>query len=132
MKTALQLPSDRSFGLTFAVVFTILGGWLLWRSNSYAWVALALAAAFAVISFTFARVLHPLNKLWMRFGLLLSMIVSPIVLGVIFFVVLVPVGLFQRMRGRDVLRRSFDRQLPSYWILRDPPGPQPDSFPRQF
>lgn len=126
------LPSDRSFGLTFAVVFALLGGWALWKSSPYALGILGAATAFLVVALLLPRVLHPLNVAWMRLGALLNRVVSPIVMGVIFFGLLTPVALFLRLRGRDVLQRRFDRDGASYWLARDPPGPDGSSFPRQF
>lgn len=132
MSKVLKIPTDRSFGFTFAAVFALLGAWLTWRANRFGVPVLGAAAAFALIAIAIPRILHPLNVGWMHFGMLLSKIVSPIVLGVIFFVLFVPVGLFFRLTGRDILRRSFERDRPSYWIDRTPPGPDGKSFPRQF
>lgn len=127
-----SLPSDRSFGLTFAVVFGLIGGWTLWKSSSYAIGVLGAAAAFLVIALLIPRILHPLNAAWMHLGHLLNRVVSPIVMGVIFFGLLTPLAAFMRMRGRDVLHRRFGSALDSYWIKREPPGPDGSSFPRQF
>jgi hypothetical protein len=117
----------------FTVVFGLLAGWSAWRGGSWwPWFA-GIAGAFLVVSLVIPRILRPLNWLWMRFGLLLGMIVSPIVMGIIYFVVITPVALFFRIKGRDALSRKYDPALRSYWIHRDPPGPDgPSSFPRQF
>lgn len=132
MKKGPKIPTDRSFGFTFAVVFGLVAGWLFWRSNRYAVPVAAFAGAFAVLGWLAPRVLHPLNVVWMRFGLLLNRIVSPIVLGIIFFGVFTPVSMLFRLIGRDALRRSFVRDQASYWIERSPPGPEGKSFPQQF
>lgn len=132
----VPLPSDRSFGLTFATVFGILAGVGLWRG----WMAgelwlyfLAASVAFLIVSFAFPRILRPLNKVWMLFGAFLHKVVSPIMLGVIYFIVMTPVALFFKITGRDELRRKYDPSAKSYWIMREPPGPDgPSSFPRQF
>jgi predicted membrane metal-binding protein len=130
---ALQLPSDKSFGITFTVVFALIAGWLGWRGGAYWQAFAALAALFLAVSLAVPRILRPLNALWMRFGALLNRIVSPIVLGAIYFVVITPVALLFRVIGRDELHRSFDRAVPTYWVTRNPPGPDgPSSFPRQF
>src|SRR5689334_15620145 len=76
--------------------------------------------------------LAPLNRIWKRIGVLLSRIVSPIALGVLFFGVLVPTGLLMRLFGRDPMRLRFDRNASTYWIDRKPTGPAPDSMKRQF
>ena len=77
-------------------------------------------------------ILAPLNRGWTRLGLLLFKVVNPIVLGLIFLVTIVPIGLLLRAFGKDPLRLKFEPQAPSYWIPRDPPGPAPDSMPHQF
>jgi hypothetical protein len=128
----IALPSDRSFGLLFTVVFGLIGAWMWWKASDYAAVAFALAALFLLAALAFPRVLRPLNSAWMRLGLLLNRVVSPIVMGVIFFGLLTPVAAIMRLRGRDVLQRRFDPARESYWIRRDPPGPDGSSFPRQF
>lgn len=129
---AISLPSDRSFGITFAVVSALLGGWLAWKGSAGARFAFAAAAAFLLAALAYPRVLHPLNAAWMRFGLLLNRVVSPLVMGVIYFALLTPVAAFMRLRGRDALRRRYDAGAASYWIIREPPGPDGSSFPRQF
>lgn len=130
--SGLVLPSDRSFGFTFTAVFTLVGLWVWWRDGSWWHWALLAAGLFAAAALTVPRILHPLNVLWMRLGALLNRIVSPLVLGVIYFIVLTPVAVFMRARGRDVLYRRFDPQAKSYWVNRDPPGPKVENFPRQF
>lgn len=127
------LPTDRSFGLTFAAVFALLAAWLLYRGSSHWMTSLGVSAAFALLALVFARVLHPLNVAWMWFGGVLNRIVSPIVLGIIYFGVFTPVALVFKVRGRDPLNRKFEPSKPSYWLDRTPPGPDAErSFPRQF
>ena len=124
--------SDRSFGLVFTVVFAIIGLWpLIWGAD-VRWWAMGVAAVFAVVTGVRPVLLAPLNKLWTRFGLLLSKVVSPIVLGLLYFVAVVPTGLIMRMRGHDLLRLKLDPDEESYWIKRDPPGPPPGSLSNQF
>jgi hypothetical protein len=78
------------------------------------------------------RVLKPLNWLWTRIGLLLHRIVSPLFLTVLFYGCIAPVGFLMRMTGKDPLRRKYQPQAKSYWIVRTPPGPAPQSFRDQF
>jgi hypothetical protein len=132
----IPLPSDRSFGLTFAGVFGVLTGLALWRGwlGGRIWgYYLAAALVFLVISLAFPGVLRPLNKVWAMFGALLHKIVNPIMLGMIYFLVITPVALFFKAKGRDELRRKYDPAAKTYWVFREPPGPDgPSSFPRQF
>lgn len=132
MNRPLKIPTDRSFGFTFAVVFALIGGWMLWRANRLSLPFFGTALAFALIALIAPRVLHPLNVAWMHFGLLLNRVVSPVLMGLIFFGMFTPVALLFRLKGRDALRRSFERSLDSYWIDRTPPGPDGTTLPRQF
>jgi len=124
MTTAL-MPSDRKFGWTFAVLFFLAGAF------AHPWM-MAVGAALAVITMTRAHWLAPLKHAWMRFGELLNKIVSPVVMGAIFFVVFTPVAIFMRLTGRDALARAYEPASPSYWKRRDPPGPAEDSFKNLF
>jgi predicted membrane metal-binding protein len=132
MKNPVQVPSDKSFGFTFGVVFSLVGGWLWWKSSRWGLPLLGVGAGFALIAVVLPRILRPLNIVWAYVGLVLSMIVSPIIMGLIYFIVFTPVSLFFRITGRDALNRRFDRKLTSYWLERTPPGPDGASLPRQF
>jgi hypothetical protein len=132
MSRGQKVPSDRSFGVTFSVVLLLVGAWMAWRTSPYAFVAIGLGFAFGALGLLKPSLLHPLNVVWMRFGLLLNRIVSPIVLGAIYLLLFVPVGLYFRLRKRDVLRRAWEPERTTYWIDRLPPGPEPHTFPRQF
>ena len=76
--------------------------------------------------------LAPLKRAWMKFGELMHHVVSPVVMGVIFFGVFTPVGVVMRAFGRDAMKRRFEPKAPSYWERRDPPGPADDSFRDMF
>jgi hypothetical protein len=124
--------SDRSFGIVFAVVFALIGLLpLAFGGTARPW-ALAIGGGFLLAALAVPRVLSPLNRLWLRFGLLLHRIVSPLVLGIMFFVVITPMGLLMRALGKDLLRLKLDKSLGSYWIERQPPGPPPESLTDQF
>lgn len=124
--------SDRSFGITFAVVALILAGIWYWRGSS-AWpYALGVAAVFAVLALAAPRVLAPLNRLWLKIGLLLHRVVNPLVMGLLFYGCITPMALVIRLMGKDMLRLKFDREAPTYWITREPPGPAPESMRHQF
>ncbi len=124
--------SDRAFGIVFAVVFLIIGVLPLAFGGTVRIWSLAVSAAFLAIAFLRPVLLAPLNRLWTRFGLLLHKIVSPVVLGIMFFAVITPMGLLRRALVKDPLRLRFDRQARSYWVDRRPPGPRPDTFNNQF
>ncbi len=125
-------PSNRSFGWVFAAFFTLVGAYSLWRGGiSYPW-DFGLAAVTVVVTIARPDWLAPLNRLWMKFGELLHRVVSPVVLGVIFYGVFTPIGFVMRMSGRDTMKRKFEPKAPTYWIGRNPPGPAADSFRDQF
>jgi hypothetical protein len=124
--------SDRSFGITFAAVGAVVGRWALLNGQAPRWWLLAVAVALLAVSFTAAHLLRPLNKIWLKVGLLLNKVVSPIVLGILFYAVIAPMGLAMRLMGKDPLRLRLEPAAPSYWIVREPPGPSPKSMSRQF
>jgi len=127
-----QIPPDRHFGALFTGVFAVLAVVNYFRGGrAYLWLA-ALCVVFGIVTLARPKLLRPINILWMRFASLLHRIVSPVVLGVIFYVVITPVGLVQRLSGRDALRRRPNPRARSYWLPRAPPGPPPDSFKNQF
>jgi len=127
------LPSNRSFGLLFTIVFLLVAGYSWFEQLTRAWVYfwLALSGLFLFLTFMAPGILLPLNKAWYRLGLLMGKVVSPIVLGILFFIVITPVAIVTRLFGRDVLLLR-KRDVNSYWIERNPPGPQPESFKEQF
>ena len=93
---------------------------------------LAAAAMFAIAALAAPAVLHPLNVAWHRIGLVLHKISSPIIMGLLFFLVITPIGLLMRALGKDMLRLRVDLEAQSYWIRRDPPGPSGASMKEQF
>jgi len=128
----VELPSNRKFGLFFTAVFAVVFAYFYWSGQVEIGAAFALlAVVFAVVSVVRAELLLPLNKLWMRFGLLLGMIVSPIVLGAMFFLIFTPVAIGMRLFGRDELRLKM-RNSQTHWKVRDPSGPSSESFKQQF
>jgi len=127
-----EAPSNRSFGWVFTAFFTLVGAYSLWRGGTvYPW-SFGLAAVISVVTIARPEWLAPLNRLWMKFGELLHRVVSPVVLGVIFYGVFTPVGFVMRMARRDTMKRKFEPTAPTYWIRRSPPGPAVDSFRDQF
>ena len=125
--------SDRSFGLVFAAVFALAAFLPLLRSpHQPRWWAAVIALAFALLALLWPKRLAPLNRLWLKFGPLLHAIVSPVVLALIFYVAIVPVGLLKRMFGNDSLRLKADRAANTYWVDRDPSDSALSSMKRQF
>jgi len=129
---AVKQGSERQFGLVFAAVFAFIGLIPLVGGDPPRWWALIPAVAFAAVAFAYPKVLKPLNFWWFKFGLLLHRIVSPVVLGLMYGLAVVPVGLAMRAFGKDILKLRFDRDAPSYWIDRSPPGPDPQTMKNQY
>lgn len=124
--------SDRSFGLVFAGFFALLTLHNWWRAG-HAWpIELAIAAVFLAAALVRPNLLHWPNLAWTKLGSLLGAVVSPIVMALLFFLVVTPVGLLMRLTGTDPLRRRGPRQGDSYWIVREPPGPPGESMSEQF
>lgn len=131
-RTETRLGSERSLGIVFSIVFLIIGLWPLLGSGGPRYWALAVAVSFLALGFLAPKTLAPLNRLWFKIGMLLHHIVNPVIMGIIFFVTVMPTGLIMRLLGRDLLGLRFDRNTPSYWVKRTPPGPARDSFKNQF
>ena len=129
----VKMGSERSFGFVFAIVFFALGVWRVHHSDyELAILFLALAAVFAFFGAVVPRFLRPLNILWFWFGMKLQKIVSPIVLGMLFFTTVTPTALIFKLLGKDLLNMRIEKEIDSYWIHRDPPGPKPESMSKQF
>jgi len=128
----VKSSSDRGFGQVFAGFFALTSALSYWKGGvGWHWM-LPLAAIFLIAAYAAPGVLAPLNKLWTKLGLLIYKVMNPIVLGLLFFVTIMPIGLLMRAFGKDFLRMKIDRAAKSYWIERTPPGPPPQSMRNQF
>ena len=126
-----ELPSNRKFGFFFTLVFAVVAAYFFEAVKmTWAYAFIAAALVFLIVTLVKSDALLPLNKLWMRFGLLLGMIVNPIVFGIIFFGLFTPVATLMRLSGRDELRLKFT-QKKSHWITRSEPI-KSESFENQF
>ena len=125
-------PSDRRFGLTFAVIFGIIGGGRLALGHSYSGLWLGAAAALALCALYLPAALGPINRVWLRVGLVLYKIVNPIIMALLFFSTIVPIGIVMRLRGKDPLRLRRDQDASSYWIGREPPNSPSETMRNQF
>lgn len=132
-KPIIDLPPDRHVGILFAAVFILISFWpVIFSTGPTRTWALLIALAFLAISLLRPAVLHPLNRAWMAFGLLLSRIINPLVLGTLFFVVITPVALVTRLFGRDPLKQKLDPMAKTYWIDRDPNSSTGGTMKDQF
>ena len=128
----LTVGSDRSFGFVMAGAFAVLT-LISWWFDGWLWPwTLALAGLFLAAALLYAPALNPLNRLWFKFGLLLHKVINPIVMGLLFYGTVLPTGLVMRAMGKDLLRLKREPNAVSYWIVRQPPGPAPETMKDQF
>ena len=128
-KVAVKISSNRSFGFLFFIVFLAISLWPLISQEDLRLWAFILAIIFFVLGILNSKFLTPLNKLWMKFGLFLGSIVAPLVMGIVYFMVVTPVGLIMRSLGKDLLRIKKNKSASTYWIAREK---QDDTMKRQF
>lgn len=127
----IEYPSNKKFGFFFAAVFIIIAAYFyINKSINLTYIFVSIAVFFCLAAILKDEILLPLNKLWMRFGLLLGIIISPIVLGLIFFGLFTPIAIVMRLFGRDELRLKF-KEKTSHWINRSD-SIHAESFKRQF
>ena len=112
------LPSNRNFGIVFTIVFLIISFWPLIKGGDLRNWSLIISFIFFALALLNSKILTPLNKIWMKFGLLLGKIVSPIVMGFIFFFVVTPTGIIMRLLGKDLLNLKKNNQN-TYWIKKE-------------
>jgi len=124
--------SDRSFGMVMAAVLAAATSLNAWHSGRmWPWTA-GLAALFLAAALLRPSVLNPLNLIWLRFGLFLHGVVNPVVMALVFYGTVLPTGLVMRILGKDILRLKRQPDADSYWIVRQPPGPSPETMKDQF
>ena len=114
----IKISSNKSFGIVFFIIFLVISLWpLLNYGNIRIW-SLTLSIIFLTLGLINSKILTPLNRLWFKFGLMLGKIVSPIVLGIVFFLVVTPTGIIMRLIGKDLLNLK-KKNYESYWIEKD-------------
>ena len=118
MQKNIKLPSNRNFGIVFFIVFLIIALWPILKQNEIRIWSLIISFIFFVLGLINSKLLTPLNKLWFKFGILLGNIISPIVMGIVFFLVVTPTGLIMRFFRKDILKLKKNSNN-SYWIDKD-------------
>jgi len=115
-----KLSSNRSFGIVFFVVFFLIALYpLIYGGEIKIWSILT-SLIFLILGLLNSKILSPLNKLWFKFGIFLGKIISPLTMGIIFFLVVTPIGLIMRLLGKDVLNLRYNKNK-SYWIEKNGP-----------
>ena len=115
----IKISSNRSFGLLFFVVFLIVSLWPLINEDSIRIWSVIVSAGFLILGLVNSKLLTPLNVLWFKLGMILGAIISPIVMGIIFFLVVTPTGFILRIMGKDLLNKKYDKEKETYWIKRN-------------
>jgi hypothetical protein len=127
------VPTPKSFGFTMAALFLVIAGWpWMFHGGAPRYWAAAVALFFAAAPFIAPGTLGPLSWLWSRFGLLLHGLVNPVIMALIYYVGILPIGLLLKAAGKDLLRLQWQAGVESYWIPRVPPGPRHGSMLKQF
>ena len=124
--------SNRAFGLIFAGIFIVIAAFPLISGGGFRQWALITSAVFALPALILPVILTPLNNLWVKFGLMMHTIINPILMGLVFFIAVLPTGLIMKLLGKDPMHRKFDASKDSYWIERDQDSLPKDSFTNQF
>ena len=116
----IKISSNRSFGIVFFIVFLIIALYPLTYSEEIRNWSIIISLIFLVLGLFNSKILTPLNKLWFKFGMFLGKIISPIIMGIIFFLVVTPIGLFMRLLGKDLINLKYNNNK-SYWIEKKGP-----------
>ena len=116
----VKISSNRSFGIVFFIVFLLIALYPLTYSEEIRVWSATISLIFLVLGLFNSKILTPLNKLWFKFGIFLGKIISPIIMGIIFFLVVTPIGLIMRLLGKDVLNLKYNKNK-SYWIEKNGP-----------
>ena len=117
----IKISSNRSFGIVFFIVFLLIALYPLLKGNDLRIWSLLISFIFLALGLINSKILTPLNKLWFKFGLLLGRFVSPLIMGIIFFVVVTPIGVIMRLLKKDLLNLNYNKKE-TYWI--DKSGPK--------
>ena len=116
----IKISSNRSFGIVFFIVFLIIALYPLSYSGEIRVWSAIISIIFLVLGLFNSKILTPLNKLWFKFGIFLGKIISPIIMGIIFFLVATPIGLLMRLLGKDLINLKYNNNK-SYWIEKKGP-----------
>ena len=116
----IKISSNRSFGIVFFVVFLLISLYPLTYGGEIRIWSLIISIIFLILGLLNSKILAPLNKIWFKFGILLGKIVSPLIMGIIFFLVVTPTGFIMRLLGKDLLNLKYNKKK-SYWIEKSGP-----------
>lgn len=116
----IKVGSNKSFGIVFSIVFLLIALWPLLNNSEIRVWSLIISAIFLILGFLNSMLLNPLNILWFKFGLLLGKVISPLVMGLIFFCVVTPIGILMKIFMKDLLKLKYNNKN-SYWVDKNGP-----------
>ena len=117
----VKISSNRSFGIVFFIVFLLIALFpLIYGGEIRIWSAI-ISLIFLALGLLDSKILSPLNKIWFKIGIFLGKIISPLIMGIIFFLVVTPIGFIMRMLGKDILNLKYNNKNKSYWIEKKGP-----------
>ena len=116
----IKIGSNKSFGIVFFLVFLLIATYPLINGNELRLWSLVVSIIFLLLGLINSKILNPLNKLWFKLGIFLGKIISPLIMGIIFFLVVTPIGLIMRLLKKDLLNLKFNNNS-SYWIEKTEP-----------
>ena len=120
MEKKIKVSSNKSFGIVFSIIFLLISIYPLLNNDPIYYWSIFVSFIFLVLGLMNSKILSPLNLLWFKFGILLGKIVSPVVMGIIFFLVVTPISIILKIFGKDVLNLKFNNNK-TYWIVKDGP-----------
>ena len=120
MEKKIKVSSNKSFGIVFSIFFLLISVYTLLNNDPIYYWSLFVSFVFLVLGLMNSKILSPFNLLWFKFGILLGKIVSPVVMGIIFFLVVTPISIILKIFGKDVLNLKFNNNK-TYWIVKDGP-----------
>jgi len=116
-----KIPSNKNFGIVFFVVFLVIGLWPLFTKSEVRYWSLFISIVFLILGLFNSKILTPLNRIWFKFGIFLGKIISPLILGILFFLIVTPIGFAMRILRKDILNLRYDKNIKSYWIEKNGP-----------
>ena len=122
----------RKFGITLGIVFGLFGGLFLWRGKPYYFFLFVLSGIFLFFGFLLPLVLKPIHKIWMMIALVFGSIMTKVILCVLFYLAITPLGLLLRLSGKDFLDLKFDKSANTYWIQKKQVPFEKANYEKQF
>ena len=110
--------NNKSFGILFFIVFLLIATWPVLDAGSVRVWALSISIIFLALGIINSKILTPLKKVWIKLGEILGKVIAPIVMGIIYFVIITPIGILIRLFGKDLLNVKYNKNK-SYWIKRE-------------